>query len=136
MDEIQAAILRIKLPHLNNWIDERRRIAAAYKEQLPNSIPSVVTSSDFNYLFVVRVQNRSDLISYLEERGIQTKVHFPVPLHRQDAEWRDPFSDFPMADDWCESVLSLPCYPGLRGGEIERICAAIASWTSRNSNAI
>ena len=131
MDEIQAAILRIKLPHLDSWIDERRRIAAAYKEQLPNSVLSVGTSSnDFNYLFVVRVPNRTDLIAYLEDRGIQTKVHFPVPLHRQAAAWGDSSPCFPTTDEWCDSVLSLPCYPGLRHDEIERTCAAITSWST------
>jgi dTDP-4-amino-4,6-dideoxygalactose transaminase len=133
MDEIQAAILRIKLPHLDCWIDERRRIATAYKEQLPNSVRSVGTSSDdLNYLFVVRVANRSEVIRYLEYRGVQTKVHFPKPLHRQEAEWRDSSACFPTADEWCESVLSLPCYPGLRQDEIERTCAAIASWSTCN----
>jgi len=133
MDEIQAAILRIKLPHLESWIDERRRIAAVYKEQLPNSIRSVGTSpDDLNYLFVVHVPNRSDLIRYLENRGIQTKVHFPIPLHRQDAAWRDASACFPMADEWCESVLSLPCFPGLRQDEIERTCTAVTSWSTSN----
>jgi len=133
MDEIQAAILRIKLSHLDCWIDERRRIAAAYKEQLPNPVRSVETSSnDLSYLFVVRVPNRSDLMRYLEDRGIQTKVHFPVPLHRQDAAWRDSSACLPTADEWCESVLSLPCYPGLRQDEIERTCAAVTSWSTCN----
>jgi dTDP-4-amino-4,6-dideoxygalactose transaminase len=133
MDEIQAAILRIKLPHLDSWIDERRRIAAAYKEQLPKSIRSVGTSpDDFNYLFVVRVPNRTDLITHLADRGIQTKVHFPVPLHRQEATWGDSSACFPTADEWCESVLSLPCYPGLGEDEIERTCAAITSWSTDN----
>jgi dTDP-4-amino-4,6-dideoxygalactose transaminase len=131
MDEIQAAILRIKLPHLDCWIDERRRIANAYKEQLPKSIRSVETSvDDLNHLFVVRAPNRSELIRYLEDRGIQTKVHFPEPLHRQEAEWGDSSACFSAADEWCESVLSLPCYPGLRQDEIERTCAAITSWST------
>lgn len=137
MDEIQAAILRTKLPHLDSWIDNRRRIAAAYKAQLPNSVRSVGTSSDdLNYLFVVRVPKRSDLIRYLEDRGIQTKVHFPEPLHRQEAAWRDSSACFPAADEWCESVLSLPCYPGLRQDEIERTCAAVTSWSTCNQIAI
>ena len=133
MDEIQAAILRIKLRHLDSWIEERRRIAAVYSEQLPNSIRTVgVSPDDLNYLFVVRVPNRSDLIRYLEDLGIQTKVHFPVPLHRQDAAWRDASACFPTADEWCDSVLSLPCYPGLRQDEIERTCAAITKWSTSN----
>jgi dTDP-4-amino-4,6-dideoxygalactose transaminase len=133
MDEIQAAILRIKLPHLACWIDERRRIAAAYREQLPNFVRSVGTSSDdLNHLFVIRVPNRNKLMRYLEDRGIQTKVHFPEPLHRQAAAWRESSACFPAADEWCESVLSLPCYPGLRQDEIERTCKAIASWSSCN----
>jgi aminotransferase EvaB len=132
IDEIQAAILRVKLPHLDHWIEERRQIAAAYTEQLPNSVRSIGTSSDFNYLFVVRVPNRSDLIKFLEDRGIQTKVHFPLPLHRQAAPWGYSSTYCPMADNWCESVLSLPCYPGLGRDEIERVCAVITSWSDRS----
>jgi dTDP-4-amino-4,6-dideoxygalactose transaminase len=72
------------------------------------------------------------LIRYLEDRGIQTKVHFPEPLHRQEAAWRDSSACLPVADEWCESVLSLPCYPGLRQDEIERICDAITGWSTCN----
>jgi len=135
MDEIQAAILRIKLPHLAYWIDERRRIAATYRERLPTSIRCVATSfDDLNYLFVVRVPRRSKLITYLEDRGVQTKVHFPEPLHRQEAAWGNSSACFPKADEWCESVLSLPCYPGLRRDEIECTCEAIISWSSCNQS--
>ena len=129
MDEIQAAILRVKLPHLDHWIVERQRIAAAYIEQLPNSVSSVGTSSDFNYLFVVRVRNRRDLVRFLDDRGIQTKVHFPVPLHQQQAPWGNSSGRFLGADDWCESVVSLPCYPGLQRDEVERVCAALTGWS-------
>lgn len=133
MDEIQAAILRVKLPHLACWIDERRRISTAYREQLPNSVRFVGTSfDDLNHLFVIRVPNRSKLVRHLEDRGIQTKVHFPEPLHRQKAAWGDPSTCFPMADEWCDSVLSLPCYPGLRLNEIERTCEEITSWSTCN----
>jgi dTDP-4-amino-4,6-dideoxygalactose transaminase len=133
MDEIQAAILRVKLPHLDCWIAERRRIATVYNDRLPNSVRSVETSGDdLNYLFVVRVANRSELIGFLEERGVQTKVHFPEPLHRQEADWRNSSARFSAADEWCDSVLSLPCYPGLRQEEIERTCAVVTSWSNQS----
>jgi dTDP-4-amino-4,6-dideoxygalactose transaminase len=101
---------------------------------LPNSVHSVETSrDDLNHLFVVRVSsNRSELIAFLEQRGIQTKVHFPVPLHRQQADWRESSVGFLTANEWCESVLSLPCYPGLRQDEIERTCAAVTSWSNQS----
>ena len=135
MDEIQAAMLRIKLPHLDRWIDERRRIATAYSEQLPNSVCSIGTSfDDLNHLFVVRVPNRSELIRHLQDRGVETKVHFPEPLHLQKAEWGDSSACLPSAEEWCESVLSLPCYPGLRLDEIERTCAAITTWSNLQAN--
>jgi aminotransferase EvaB len=132
MDEIQAAVLRIKLPHLDCWIEERRRIAGGYNEQLPNSVRSVGASWDFYHLFAVRVPDRGDLIRFLDDCGIQTKVHFPVPLHRQQAAWGDSSAHFPTAEDWCECVLSLPCYPGLLPAEIESICAAVTSWSNRS----
>jgi dTDP-4-amino-4,6-dideoxygalactose transaminase len=122
MDEIQAAVLRVKLRHLDEWISDRRRIAALYLQNLPAGVVPIATQGDFQHLFVVRCDNRDGLASHLLRAGISTKVHFPIPLHRQDASWKDSEAAFPLADRWCETVLSLPCYPGLTEAEIDRIC--------------
>jgi dTDP-4-amino-4,6-dideoxygalactose transaminase len=126
MDEVQAAVLRIKLQHLDDWIDERRRIATRYTRDLPKSVKPICTSErDLQHIFVVRSPNRDALAAHLLNAGIATKVHFPVPLHRQAADWQEPAGKFPIANQWCDTVLSLPCYPGLTDGEIDRVCMEI-----------
>jgi dTDP-4-amino-4,6-dideoxygalactose transaminase len=135
MDEMQAAILRVKLPNLDAWLDERSCNAAAYRKLLPRKVRPVGVPDDLNHLFVVRVQDRTNLMEHLHNQGIETKVHFPVPLHLQTADWGDPNVCFPLAEEWCGSVLSLPCYPGLSFDEIERICGSIADWTASHLEA-
>jgi dTDP-3-amino-2,3,6-trideoxy-4-keto-D-glucose/dTDP-3-amino-3,4,6-trideoxy-alpha-D-glucose/dTDP-2,6-dideoxy-D-kanosamine transaminase len=126
MDEMQAAVLRVKLPHLDDWIAERRKIAARYFRNLPETVtPVAAWQEDFQHLFVVRNDYRDALAAHLLDAGIATKVHFPTPLHRQNASWRDPAAEFALADRWCDTVLSLPCYPGLTDSEIDRICLEI-----------
>jgi dTDP-4-amino-4,6-dideoxygalactose transaminase len=122
MDEVQAAVLRVKLRHLDEWISDRRRIATQYLQKLPESVVPVAMQGDFQHLFVVRCDDRDGLASHLLRAGIGTKVHFPTPLHRQDATWKNLAAAFPLADRWCDTVLSLPCYPGLAKAEIDRIC--------------
>ncbi|MGE4010832.1 MAG: DegT/DnrJ/EryC1/StrS family aminotransferase [Alphaproteobacteria bacterium] len=132
MDEIQAAVLRIKLLRLDSWLAERRRIAAAYFEHLPVGIRCVSTIDDsLHHLFVIRCAGRAELMAELERNGVGSKVHFPEPLHRQDAPWGDKGESLPKAEAWCDTVLSLPCYPGLRVDEIVRTCSVIAEWTLR-----
>jgi dTDP-4-amino-4,6-dideoxygalactose transaminase len=131
MDEVQAAVLRVKLPHLDSWLGERRYIAAAYRKQMPKAArPLEAAPDDLNHLFVVRVKDRGNLIEHMRSRGIETKVHFPMPLHRQKADWGDAKAHFPNAEEWCDSVLSLPCYPGLKPDEIGRVCSSIADWAA------
>ena len=113
MDEIQAAVLRVRLTHLNDWLDERRRIASLYVRGLPKRVRCVSAEGDLHHLFVVRTDCRDELASYLASHGVETKVHFPTPLHRQSAPWAEHNRELPGADAWCSSVLSLPCYPGL-----------------------
>jgi dTDP-4-amino-4,6-dideoxygalactose transaminase len=125
MDELQAAVLRVKLRHLDEWISERRRIAAHYFENLPKTVVPVGVEADLQHLFVVRCDHRDELASHLLRAGIGTKVHFPTPLQHLDAAWKDPTGAFPIADRWCDTVLSLPCYPGLTATEIDRICFEI-----------
>jgi dTDP-3-amino-3,4,6-trideoxy-alpha-D-glucose transaminase len=131
MDEVQAAVLRVKLRHLDAWIEDRRRIAARYRAGLPGGV-AVVTSSpeDLQHLFVIRSDRRDGLAAWLDAAGIATKVHFPVPLHRQTAAWQDGGASFPVAESWCDTVLSLPCYPGFTDAEIDRICDEIGRFAT------
>ena len=129
MDEVQAAILRVKLARLPEWLEERRAIAARYREMLPlSTIPIGGDEGDLHHLFVVRTPGRNALQTHLAGRGVETKVHFPDPLHTQKAHWARPGVTLPVAEDWAASILTLPCYPGLREAEIQRVCECIAEW--------
>jgi dTDP-4-amino-4,6-dideoxygalactose transaminase len=129
MDEIQAAVLRVKLRHLNGWLDDRRQIAKIYQKLLPRKIvPVASTPGDLHHLFVVRVADRDGLAAHLTARGIEAKAHFPQALHWQNGPWGTEHADLPQADAWCRSVLSLPCYPGLTEAEIGLVCTAVEDW--------
>lgn len=137
MDEIQAAILRLKLTRLDAWLAERRRIAAAYLARLPPGIAATAALDDsLHHLFVIRTPRRDALLDHLRAHGIEAKIHFPEPLHRLKAAWSDPAASLPGAEAWCASVLSLPCYPGLRDDEIERVAEVVAAWAESHSTAV
>ena len=126
LDEIQAAVLRVKLRRLDSWIEERRAIASWYRRRLPDSVAPVSRSDeDLQHLFVVRTRERDRLARALAEAGVETKVHFPVPLHRYDAPWGRPGRDLPGADRWCGEILTLPCFPGLTRREVEGVCEVV-----------
>jgi dTDP-4-amino-4,6-dideoxygalactose transaminase len=123
IDEIQAAVLRVKLRYLDAWIEERRTIAARYRQGLPPSIVPVATDpADLQHLFVVRTNDRDELARRFADAGVATKVHFPIPLNRLDTAWMSAGRDFGAAELWCRTVLSLPCYPGLTLCEVDHIC--------------
>jgi dTDP-4-amino-4,6-dideoxygalactose transaminase len=135
MDEVQASVLRIKLRHLDEWLAERRFIASQYKSELKENV--TLTSKveyDLHHLYVVRASRRDDLISYLQTGGVETKVHWAEPLHRMHGAWGNTVSSFPCAEAWCGSIISLPCYPGLKKEEIARICNSIDEFYAENSN--
>jgi dTDP-4-amino-4,6-dideoxygalactose transaminase len=129
MDEIQAAVLRVKLTRLDHWLEERQKLAALYMQDLPKQIHSVSITGDLYHLFVIRTDNRDDLKAYLAKQGVETKVHFPKPLHLQSAAWSRPDTRLSGAESWCQSVLSLPCFPGLKAAEIRHVCAIVAEWS-------
>jgi dTDP-4-amino-4,6-dideoxygalactose transaminase len=134
MDEVQAAVLRVKLKYLPTWIEERREIAAQYGTLLPPWVKPVAGSNDLHHLFVVRVEQRNQLRTFLSETGVETKIHFPEPLHRQHGPWTNPSRPLPIAEQWCRLILTLPCFPGLSRAEIKYITALIARFFDHSSN--
>lgn len=131
MDTLQAAILRAKLPHLEEWNEARRRHAATYREFLsdldlvlpyePKHVRAVY------HLFVVRLQERDALREHLKARGISTGIHYPIPLHLQPAYHHlgHKEGDFPITEECARQVLSLPLYPELTQAQIEEVAQAI-----------
>jgi dTDP-4-amino-4,6-dideoxygalactose transaminase len=129
MDGIQGAVLGVKLRHLEAWTDARRARAAEYARQLASTpvIPPTERpgARHVYHAYVVRVRDRDAWRSRLAEAGVQTGVHYPVPVHLQPA-YRDlgySQGDFPVAERAAREVLSLPIYPELTDEQIETIAS-------------
>jgi len=127
LDAIQAAILRVKLRHLEEWTEKRRRNAKLYNELLKGS--GVRTPLEMEYvrhvyhLYVIRTEKRDELYLKLKDNGISAAIHYPLPLHLQEA-YRYlgcKKGDFSISEACSESLLSLPMFPELAQEEIERI---------------
>lgn len=133
LDELQAAVLRVKLAHLTRWNDARRRIAARYLSLLDDSgAEPIVRRSDADHvwhLFVVCVPNRPHVRSALAREGIDTGIHYPVPVHLQPAHADLGYGPgtFPVAEGLAERILSLPMYPELPDPAVDRVCDALRS---------
>lgn len=136
LDALQAAILRVKLRHLEKWNEMRRTNARLYSELLgkingviPMQFRNNVVSSCNYYTFRLKSAiNRQELRSYLESRGIQTAVYYPLSLHLQEV-YRDlgyKLGDFPNSETAQNEVLSLPLYPELRKDQVEEVVSEIA----------
>src|SRR5712692_4101311 len=132
LDEIQAAILRVKLRHLPDWQRARQSHAAEYTTKL-NGIPGLmppVPGEGFEHVFhqyTIRVERRDALQNYLAERKIGSAVYYPVPLHLQPlyASLGHKPGDFPHAERAAQEVLSLPMFPELRTEQIARVADAV-----------
>ncbi len=129
MDELQAAILRIKLPFLDAENRRRRAIAAQYfaaiKPTLLQLPDSSTISDDAWHLFVVRHPQREALAKHLLAHGVQTNIHYPTPIHKQDAYTSLKHLSLPITEMIHEQVLSLPLNPTLSNLEVEQIIAAV-----------
>jgi dTDP-4-amino-4,6-dideoxygalactose transaminase len=128
MDELQAAILRAKLPHLDDAISRRRALAARYRERLDPAIVQVPSDSPGHsyHLFVVRSNNRDALQEHLKRRGVGTTIHYPVAQNRQRAfEKLGQAESCPVAQREAERILSLPLFPELTHAEADHVIDAV-----------
>ncbi len=131
LDALQAAILGAKLPHLDAWNARRRAIAAYYTELFSNS--DIVTPyvpphiAPVYHLYVIRARNREGLRAHLKARGIETGIHYPIPLHLQPVYAALGYKpgDFPHAEQAAREVLSLPIYPELTDAQVEQIAQSV-----------
>ena len=132
LDEIQAAILRVKLKHLDRWNEARRQNAAIYTGLL-DGIAGVSTlavregMTPVYHQFTIRVSKRDEVQHRLAEAGIQTAVYYPIPLHLQGMYRQLGYEpgDLPVAEQACEEVLSLPMYPELTEQQCERVATEL-----------
>jgi dTDP-4-amino-4,6-dideoxygalactose transaminase len=134
LDEIQAAVLRVKLRHLDAWVAARRRLASLYDRLLaaaPVVLPVEVGPARHGYhLYVIRSTRRDALQRHLRERGVGTSIHYPAPAHCQPAYRHLEYAegDFPCAEWACRQVLSLPLYPELTEEELRHVAATIIAF--------
>lgn len=129
LDEIQAAVLDVKLKYLDNDNQKRREIAEYYRKNIKNpriSIPEIEDElSHVWHIFAVRTDNRDKLQEYLTKNEIQTNIHYPVPPHKQDCykEWRN--ESYPISEKIHKEIISLPMSPVLTDSEIKRVVEVI-----------
>ncbi len=132
LDEMQAAVLRAKLPALERQNAERRAVAQRYAQafaDLPLRLP-VSTAEDFAaHLYVIRTERREALRAHLTAQGIGHDVHYPVPDHRQPVQ-RQACAGvrLPLTEAACDQVLSLPCQPGLDDASVQAVVTAVQSF--------
>jgi dTDP-4-amino-4,6-dideoxygalactose transaminase len=128
LDELQAAILRARLPFLEKWTQRRRRIAATYRPALAESrvmVPREHDPGHVYHLFPVLTPERQPLQAHLAAAGIETLVHYPVPIPRQPALASARPAECPVADRISSEVLSLPMYPSLTDTDVSRVIDAV-----------
>ena len=139
LDEIQAAILRIKLRRLDGWNARRRAVAKQYNAHLANSgvITPEIPSGDRHvfYAYAIRVPNgrRDAMRAYLAERGIGTQIHYPVPIHLQEAAQFLGYrkGDLPVTERVAGEVLSLPMYAELTDAMVERVASEVIAFMKK-----
>lgn len=131
MEGMQGAILRVKLPHLEVWTEARRANANVYNELLTDN--GVITPVEMPYarhvyhLYVVRATRRDALQQALSKQGIQTGIHYPIPvhLHQGYTDLGYQAGDFPISESYCKQILSLPMFPELTEKQLRHIAGAI-----------
>jgi dTDP-4-amino-4,6-dideoxygalactose transaminase len=131
LDGIQAAVLRVKLRHLDRWNAERQEIAALYLERLRDQefiLPTVHPHAvPVWHLFVVQTSGRERVQAELKRRGVATGVHYPLPLHLQPAYQHLPYREgsFPLTERAAARILSLPIYPEMTEDQVAQVCDAL-----------
>jgi len=138
LDEVQAAVLSLKLKYLDQWNTRRRTIARKYDELL-GELPGIQTpyclpqAEHVYHLYVIQTSRRDELQAELTRQGVQTSIHYPTPIHLQPA-YKDRCSrKFKCAEETAKNILSLPMFAELKDEEIQYVCEAIARWVSRHA---
>ena len=129
LDELQAAVLDVKLPHLDNDNARRRKISKYYRENITN--PKIILPKIYDenahvwHIFAIRTENRDELQKHLETNGIQTNIHYPTPPHKQGAykEWEN--QSYPISEEIHRTILSLPISPVMTDEEVKKVVEVV-----------
>ena len=139
LDELQAALLSVKLKKLNEWTMQRQQIAAWYNEALKDLeeivLPKIADGATHVYhLYVIRTVKRDELQKYMNENGIGTLIHYPIPPHLQKAYevLGHKKGDFPIAEEIAETALSLPLWPGMNRESVDLVINKIYDFFQEN----
>ena len=132
LDEIQAAVLDVKLPHLDKDNARRREIAAYYRSHITN--PKIILPQTYDenaavwHVFVVRTKERDAFQQYLSDNGVQTIIHYPCPPHKQLAykEWNN--LSYPISEEIHNTIISLPISPVITDDEVEKVVEIVNAW--------
>ena len=131
-NEIQAAVGLVQLKHLPEFSKKRRKTAQLYDELL-ESLPIVLPENKeyvrhVYHLYVVRVENRDDVISYLKQKGICTGIHYPIPCHQQPAVTQTfGQTSLPLTEAYCQNILSLPMFPSISEEQVRYVSKHFAA---------
>jgi dTDP-4-amino-4,6-dideoxygalactose transaminase len=132
LDTLQAAILQVKLPHLEAWNQNRAQNAQRYRDKLAKlpgiGLQAVLPNCTHVYhLFMIQIARRDALRQFLQDRGVQTSIHYPTPIHLQaayaDHGWKK--GDFPVAEELASRIVSLPMFPDFAAEQIDYVCEQI-----------
>lgn len=138
LDSIQAGILRVKLRRLREWTAGRQEAARRYRDLLSDIGPAVTLPVEpewtraVYHLYVIRIADRDELMKHLGASGIGTGIHYPIPLHLQDAyrELGYAEGDFPVTERVAREIVSLPMFPGLAVEQQERVAAGVKAFAA------
>lgn len=137
LDEIQAAILNEKLPHLDANNNARRDIAKTYNEafkELPVQLPDSLESNYVAHLYVLQTQDRDKFRTFLQKSGISTDAHYPIADHLQTAYTSSQKAgSLPITEKLCDQVISLPCYPGMKAEHVQYVVSTVTNYYNRES---
>ena len=137
LDNMQAGFGLVKLKYLKQWNTRYKEIANQYYEKLHSFIECPSMDEGFDSVFhnfIIQHDKRDELMQYLEDKEIQTKIHYPIPLHLQPVakELNHKIGDFPMTETMSKRIISLPIYPFLTNDKIDFICENILKFVSNN----
>jgi len=140
LDEIQAAVLRVKLTHLDEWNRMRRQAAVWYRDALGDACACPGEKPDARHvyhLYVIRARERDGLKAHLEEAGITTLMHYPVPAHLQEAykELGYRVGDLPLTEETVKEILSLPMHPAVTKEGVHNVCTSIRDYLGKHGEA-
>ena len=135
LDEIQAAVIRVKLKYLDYWNERRRKIAKSYNELLGDVIKPLERdyAKHVYHLYVIRHKERDKIRQHLLNNGIQSQIHYPCPVHEQKAYSRLGYSlKLPITEKITDEILSLPMHPWLEENDVEMVCDSLKKWGVEN----